>query len=140
MKAALTVWEGRVSPVFDVSREALVLTIENGDVGARSRESIATPTAASKIDRLVEMGVQTVICGAISEPLQHELTVRGVKVIGFVAGEIDEVVASFLAGTLPTPLLSMPGCCRRQNRFRGGRGGGGSGRGGGGGCGRKGRS
>jgi len=139
MKAALTVWEGRVSPVFDVSREALVLTIEKGDVGARSHESIATPTAANKIDRLVEMGVQTVICGAISEPLQHELTVRGVKVIGFVAGEIDEVVKSFLAGTLPTPLLSMPGCCRKQNRFRGGGGGGGGGRGRGGGCGRKGR-
>jgi predicted Fe-Mo cluster-binding NifX family protein len=136
MKAALTVWEGRVSPVFDVSREALVLTIENGAVGARSHESIDTPSAANKIDRLVEMGVQTVICGAISEPLQHELTVRGLKVIAFVAGEIDDVVASFLAGTLPTPLLSMPGCCRRQNRFRGGRGGGG---GEGGACGRRGR-
>jgi predicted Fe-Mo cluster-binding NifX family protein len=136
MKAALTVWEGRVSPVFDVSREVLVLTIEAGAVGARSHESIDTPTAAKKIDRLLEMGIQTVICGAISEPVQHELTVRGMKVIGFVAGEIDEVVASFLAGTLPTPLLSMPGCCRRQNRFRGGRGGG---RGDGAGCGRKGR-
>jgi predicted Fe-Mo cluster-binding NifX family protein len=140
MKAALTVWEGRVSPVFDVSREALVLTIEDGAVGARSRQSIDTPTAANKIDRLVEMGVQTLICGAISEPLQHELRIRGVKVVGFVAGEIDAVVASFLAGTLATPSLSMPGCCRRQNRFRAGRGGGGGGgRGGGGGCGREGR-
>jgi predicted Fe-Mo cluster-binding NifX family protein len=136
MKAALTVWEGRVSPVFDVSREVLVLTIEDGAVGTRSHESIETPTAAKKIERLMEIGVQAVICGAISEPLQHELTVRGVKVIGFVAGEIDEVVASFLAGTLPTPLLSMPGCCRRQNRFRGGRGGG---RGDGAACGRRGR-
>ena len=54
MKAALTVWEGRVSPVFDVSREALVLTIEDGAVGARSRESIETPTAANKIDRLAQ--------------------------------------------------------------------------------------
>jgi predicted Fe-Mo cluster-binding NifX family protein len=123
MKAALTVWEGRVSPVFDVSREVLVLTIEDGAVGARSRESINTPTAAAKIDRLVEMGIQTLVCGAISEPLQYELAVRGVKLIGFVAGDIDEVVESLLAGTLPTPLLSMPGC-RRQNRFRGGRGGG----------------
>jgi predicted Fe-Mo cluster-binding NifX family protein len=137
MKTALTVWQGRVSPVFDVSREVLVLTIEDGAVGARSSESIDTPTAAKKIDRLVDMGVETLICGAISEPLQHELTMRRVKVIGFVAGEIDEVVASFLAGTLPTPSLAMPGCCRRQNRFRRGRGGG---RGDGGGCGRKRRS
>jgi len=134
MKAALTVWDGRLSPVFDVSREALILTIENGAVAGRCTESIETPTATLKLDRLAELGVETLICGAISEPLQHELTTRGVEVVGFVAGEIDEVVESFLAGTLPTAALSMPGCCNRQQRFRGGRGqsrcGGGGGRGG----------
>lgn len=111
MKAALTVWDGRMSPVFDVSREALLLTIESGSVAARCVENIATPTAALKLDRLTELGVETLICGAISEPLHYELTTRGVNVIGFVAGEIDEVVETFLAGTLPTPALSMPGCC-----------------------------
>jgi predicted Fe-Mo cluster-binding NifX family protein len=132
MKAALTVWDGRMSPVFDVSREALILTIENGAVAARSIESIETPTAPLKLDRLMELGVEMLICGAISEPLQHELTTKGVKVIGFVAGEIDDVVESFLSGTLPTPALSMPGCCGRQHRFRGSRGPGGRRRGGGG--------
>ena len=121
MKAALTVWDGRISPVFDVSREALVLTIEAGAVVARRRESIVAPTAALKLDRLAELGIDSLICGAISEPLHHELTIRGVRVTGFVAGEIEEVLASFLAGRLPTPELSMPGCCRGQNRFRGGR-------------------
>ena len=125
MKAALTVWDGRVSPVFDVSREAVILTIENGTVAARRSENIEAPTAALKIDRLMELGVETLICGAISEPLHRELTARGVRVLGFVAGEIDEVVQAFLAGTLPAPALSMPGCCGRQNRFRGGRGRGG---------------
>jgi len=126
MKTALTVWDGRVSPVFDVSREAVILTIENGTVAARCSENIETPTAAAlKIDRLTELGVETLICGAISEPLHQELTTRGVRVLGFVAGEIDEVVQAFIAGTLPAPVLSMPGCCGRQNRFRGrlGRGG-----------------
>jgi predicted Fe-Mo cluster-binding NifX family protein len=118
--------------VFDVSREALILTIDNGVVAARSTESIETPTATLKLDRLTDLGAETLICGAISEPLQHELTTRGVKVVGFVAGEIDDVVESFLAGTLPTPALSMPGCCGRQHRFRGGRGRGGRRRGGGG--------
>jgi predicted Fe-Mo cluster-binding NifX family protein len=69
----------------------------------------------------MELGVETLICGAISEPVHRELTVRGVKVLRFVAGEIDEVVQAFIAGTLPAPALSMPGCCARQNRFRGGR-------------------
>lgn len=137
MKAALTVWEGRMAPVFDVSREALILVVEDGAVGSRSIKNIETPTAALKLERLRELGVETLICGAISEPLQHELSIMGVKVIGFVAGEIGEVVESFLAGTLPTRALSMPGCCGRQNpiRWGHGRGGGRSG----GGCRRKGR-
>jgi predicted Fe-Mo cluster-binding NifX family protein len=122
VKAALTVWNGRVSPVFDVSREAVILTIEKGAVTARRREGIEAPTAALKIERLTELGVQTLICGAISAPLHRELTARGVRVLGFVAGEIDEVVQAFLAGTLPAPALSMPGCCGKQNRFRGGHG------------------
>jgi predicted Fe-Mo cluster-binding NifX family protein len=125
MIVALTHWNGRVSPVLDVSREAWILTIESGTVTGRSNESIETPTTALKIERLTELGVETLICGAISGALHNELTARRVKVVGFVAGEIDEVVESFLAGTLPTPALSMPGYCGRQNRFRGGRGRGG---------------
>lgn len=136
MKAALTVWDGRIAPVFDVSREALVLTIEDGAITSRSSENIETPMASLKLERLTGLGIQTLVCGAITEPLQHELSVRGVKVIGFVAGEIDEVVKCLLDGTLPTRALSMPGCCGRQHRFRGGRGRGGWRSGA---CGRKGR-
>jgi len=118
MKAALTVWNGRVSPLFDVSREAVILTIENGAVAARRRESIDAPTAALKIDRVMELGVETLICGAISEPLHRELAGRGVKVLGFVAGEIDEIIEAFLTGNMPTPEFSMPGCRGRQTRLR----------------------
>lgn len=119
MKAALTVWDGRLSPVFDVSRQALILVIDDGAVVARHSENIETPTATLKLDRLTEIGVDTVICGAISEPLQHELAARGVKLVAFVAGDIDDVVESFLAGTLPTPALSMPGCRGSQPRGEG---------------------
>lgn len=122
MKVALTIWDGRISPVFDVSREAVLLSIEDGEVAARSCEKIETRTAGLKIDRLVELGIETLVCGAISEPLRRELTARGVKIFGFVSGEIDEVVQALVADALPAPALSMPGCHGRQNRFRGGRG------------------
>jgi predicted Fe-Mo cluster-binding NifX family protein len=124
MKAALTVWEGRISPVFDVSREALVLTVEDGKVVARSSQSIETPTAALKLERLAALGVDTLICGAISEPLHRELDARGMRVIAFVAGEIEVVEAALLTGRLPGPSLLMPGCRRRRMRCRGGGSGG----------------
>lgn len=136
MKVALTVWDGRISPVFDVCREVLILTIESKTVVSRSSETLGPSEALLKIKRLMDLGVETLICGAISEPLHRELVSRGLEVLGFVAGEIDEVVRAFLSGALPGPSLSMPGCRGRQNRFRGGRGRGG---GRGGGWGQKGR-
>jgi predicted Fe-Mo cluster-binding NifX family protein len=122
MKAAVTVWDGRVSPVFDVSREALIVTIENGALVGQDHASLDTQTAALKVERLVQLEIDTLICGAISEPLHRELAARGIRVLGFVAGPIDEVLRTFVAGALPTAQLSMPGCFGRQHRFRGGRG------------------
>jgi predicted Fe-Mo cluster-binding NifX family protein len=110
MKAALTVWNGRVSPVFDVCREAVVLTIENGTVAALSRESIDTPSASLKIDRILNLGIDVLVCGAISESVHRELCARSVTVYGFVAGEIEQVIDALLAGSLPGNALSMPGC------------------------------
>jgi predicted Fe-Mo cluster-binding NifX family protein len=120
MKAALSIWEGRISPVFDVSRQALVLTIVNGAATSRQLENIEAQTPAGKVERLLSLGIETLVCGAISRPLHHELRARGVKVIAFIAGEIEAVLSSFLAGKLPSETLAMPGCRRRQRRFRGG--------------------
>jgi predicted Fe-Mo cluster-binding NifX family protein len=110
MKVALTVWDGRISPVFDVCREALIVTIENGTVVSRSHAVVDAPSAVLKVGQLADLGVETLVCGAISEPLGRELTEHGVRVIGFVAGEVETVVAAFVARRLPSPELSMPGC------------------------------
>ncbi len=122
MKVALTVWEGRISPVFDVCREALVLEIGNGNIVSTAKETLDTANPLQKIARLADLGVETLICGAVSEPLHTELTSRGLNVIGFVAGEVDEVVQALVSGRLPAPPLSMPGCGARQRRRRSGRG------------------
>ncbi len=122
MKTALTVWDGRISPVFDVSREAVVLTLEDGVERARSTERIEAPTAALKIARLQELGIELLVCGAISESLQQELSARGIRVLGFVAGALEEVLSALLAGGLPGPELAMPGCRGPQRRVRAGQG------------------
>jgi len=124
LRVALTVWEGHIAPVFDVSQEAELLTIEGGAVTGRRRTSIATPTAPEKVSRLQELGVETLVCGAISAPLQQELARRGLHVVSFVAGEIEEIVRALIAGSLPSPAFAMPGCRGRRRRARGGSGGG----------------
>ena len=54
--AALTVRGGRVFLVFDASREALVLTVENGFLSARRSESIETRVAGSRSTGLLSSG------------------------------------------------------------------------------------
>lgn len=118
MKFALTVWDGRMSPVFDVCREALILDVENKKVVSRSTENLDNASSSAKVERLAALKVGTLVCGAISEPLRQDLTAHGVKVIGFVAGEIDDVVQAIISNMLPARSLSMPGCCGQQNRLR----------------------
>lgn len=110
MKVALTVWNGRISPVFDVCRNVLVLEIDKGSIISKACESIETVVPIQKVERLAKFGVDTVICGAITEPLRLELISCGLNIIGFVAGEVEEVLHAFLAGKLPDQALSMPGC------------------------------
>ncbi len=122
MKVAITVWDERISPVFDVCREALIMEIDKGRIVSTVTEKFENPSPFKKIERLVQLGIETLICGAISESLNRDLEDRKVEVIGFIAGPIDEVVQAFLSKGLPTPALCMPGYCGGQKRLRSRRG------------------
>ncbi len=128
MKLALTVWNGRISPVFDACREVLVVDVdvEDGTVASSALHRIEGGSDLDRVARLAGMGVETLICGAISRPLHRELLARSVEVVGFVAGDVDVVLTAFLAGRLPGRDFAMPGCGggRHRKRRRQGRSGG----------------
>lgn len=121
MKVALSVWKGRISPVFDVSRRILVLDIRRGVVTGRKEETLVEDDPVRKAGQLSEWGVRKLICGAISRPLAGLIAAHGIRMVPFVAGNAEEVIEAFLAGELPNRRMVMPGCCGRQSRFRGGR-------------------
>jgi predicted Fe-Mo cluster-binding NifX family protein len=121
MKLALTIWKGRISPVFDVSRKIRILRIEEGAVRDEREEAFLETDPVSKIARLAEIGVDTLICGAISRQLAGIAAAYGVRVIPFVAGDAPEVMEAFLSGAMPNLKFVMPGCRLRHTRHRGGR-------------------
>lgn len=124
MRVALAVWDGRVSPVFDVSQEVLILDIVERSVGASSSLMLGNGAAGDRSRRLAEQGVGTLICGAVSNEMMRELNREGIEVIGFVTGEVGTIIEAFAAGELPDARYAMPGCTMRMGRHRGGRGGG----------------
>ena len=64
--------------------------------------------------RLAELGVSTLICGAISKSVNETVMSYGIRVIPFVAGELQDVVEVWLKGVLDQDCFAMPGCrsCR----------------------------
>ncbi len=117
----LTTWNGRISPVFDVARQVLVLDVKEGRVVARHEEALPGTDPQAQADRLVVLAPQTLICGAISKAMACLLASVNIRVIPFTAGDVEIVLAAWLAGNLPDPALSMPGCCGRRRRNQGGR-------------------
>jgi predicted Fe-Mo cluster-binding NifX family protein len=123
MRVALTIWEDRVSPVFDTARAAVLADIEEGKLVVQREEIFPSDSAQEKVARLRALGVDTLICGAISRPLAEMLGAAGIRVVPFVAGGAKEVLAAYLSGDLPTRSFAMPGCrCGQAHRFHGRRG------------------
>lgn len=120
MKVALTVWNGRISPVFDVSRKILLLDVDHGAVTGRREEPLEGIDPVQKAGKLVEWEVRKLICGAISRPLAGLFAAYGIRTIPFIAGDAEEVIDAYLARKLPNLRMAMPGCCGGgRRRFRG---------------------
>ncbi len=119
MKLAIPIWQARVSPVFDVARHCAIIELEDGAERARTEVSVMEEDAAERTSRLVVLGVETLICGAISKTLEMMLLASGITVIPRICGDADEVLRAFCRGTLDDDRYVLPGCGGCQGRRQG---------------------
>jgi predicted Fe-Mo cluster-binding NifX family protein len=117
MKAAFSVWDDRIAPVFDVARRVHLVETESGQIISETQETLADTAPVRKAVFLAEWGVGILVCGAISRPLKDMITAYGVRVIPFVAGDLREVINAWLSGKREIELFSMPGCCKKKRRI-----------------------
>ncbi len=118
MRVAIATWNGRISPVFDVARQVLLVEFDAGRIAERRDEMLPGTDPASQADRLRELGVEFLICGAVSQPMAAMLAAKGVEIVPFTAGPVEQLLAAWMAGGLPAPTWCMPGCRGRMRRFR----------------------
>lgn len=118
MRIAVPDWQGRVSPVFDVAGQVLLVDLDEEGGGDPLRESLASAAPQERVRRLAELGVEVVVCGAISWPLEALLVASGIRVIRLVCGGVQEVVQAFREGRLEDGQFAMPGCCRKREQGR----------------------
>jgi predicted Fe-Mo cluster-binding NifX family protein len=111
MRIAIPVWRKSVSTVFDYTDRLIIIDFEAGKIKDRSKIKFIESTIIKKTARLRELGVQVLVCGAISRPLENMITASGIKVIPFVRGAVDEVINAYFDDHLPDNRFVMPGCC-----------------------------
>ncbi|MCG6921706.1 MAG: NifB/NifX family molybdenum-iron cluster-binding protein [Acidobacteriota bacterium] len=123
MRVAFATWNGRIAPVFDVTRRLHVVETDGRRVVRESEEPLEDEAAGARAARLAALHIGALVCGAISRPQEALVQAYGVTVVPFVTGELREVVNAWRAGALESNAFAMPGCGRgRGRRFRGGRG------------------
>jgi predicted Fe-Mo cluster-binding NifX family protein len=119
MKMAITVWENRISPVFDVAQMLLVVEIENNKIISRHYEPLYPEFPARLAGRLAELNVAVLICGAISEMPANILEANGIKLVPFITGDAGEVIDAYVKDIPFIPAFSMPGCGHKRHRYAG---------------------
>lgn len=118
MTVAMPIWENRISPVFDASRRLLVVALEDGRETDRYDVSLDEESSPARARRILDLGVDVLICGGISRSLSALLIDLRVEVIPWVSGSPEQVLAAYLLDGLSSPRFTMPGCRRHRGRRR----------------------
>jgi predicted Fe-Mo cluster-binding NifX family protein len=118
MKTAFASWDGRIAPVFDTARQIHVVEVQAGQLVSEAQETLSEDMSIQKTLQLVELGISTLVCGAISRPMHEMVVAYGIHVVPFMAGDLREVVRAWLSGNLKRAAFAMPGCCGRGRRRR----------------------
>ena len=116
MIIAVAVWNNRISPVFDVAQNLLLVNRDNVEETARFNISLAGLSPAIIIETLKRYRVEIVVCGAISEVLQRLLTMSGIRVEPWICGNSEEIIQALAQNRLSDQCYHMPGCCRFQGK------------------------
>jgi predicted Fe-Mo cluster-binding NifX family protein len=117
-KVAIPHHLGHVSPVFDVARNFLTVSVRDRQEQEREEVILDVADPFLRARNMGTLGVDTVVCGAISKPFEAALSAAGIKVVGFVCGTLAEVISAVLNETLEDTRFLMPGFAGPR-RFRG---------------------
>ena len=113
-KTAFSYWNRRIAPVFDIAQRLHVVEVELGRITSETEETLTGDMMIQKVRYLAELGIGTLVCGAISTQFSELMVAYGIRVIPFVAGDLEEVIAAWCNGSLDSRNFDMPGCTERH--------------------------
>ena len=109
MRIAIAHWNERVSPVFDVSTQLVLLDIANGLEQKRQYFKLLERETHERARVLLRLRVDTLICGAVSRDAEKALVSAGINVFSFVCGDLEQILNAFIEKRLSEKRFLMPG-------------------------------
>jgi len=70
MRIAIPQWQGRVSPVFDVAGNLLLIDVDNGEESRREQHRLLGGDPLARVAELLAVRPEILICGALSKPVE----------------------------------------------------------------------
>jgi len=121
MRIAIPVCDNQVATVMDFAGRLLVIDCEAGQEIRRDIVDFGQQLVPAKVAGLADLGVNLLICGAISRPFSAMVLHSGIEIIPFISGNVDDVLVAYFRGCLVDPSFLMPGCRVGQHWGRRGR-------------------
>ncbi len=120
MKLAITIWDNRISPVFDTAKRFLLVELgedcfHRGEIVAVEKDPFTTLFFLQQ-----EQGVELLLCGALCRRGEKRIETAGLDVQPFLSGEVDAILQDLVAGG-NLENYALPGCrrhccCRRREK------------------------
>lgn len=97
VKLAILSFGPDVAPHFSAAREIIFYVIHEGRVRLHGTLEVVEKSLQQKLEKVLALGAQVLVCGAIEKRARAFLERRGVKVLSDWAGPVAEIVPHFLA-------------------------------------------
>lgn len=103
-RIALSTFKNRISSRLDSADEILILTLEDKRVKNSKTIRIVPSSPLDKIQQIIELNPDVLICGGITQLCNHKLKNTSITVIPWTKGNAEDVFKKFLEGKLTEPV------------------------------------
>ncbi|MEN8191322.1 MAG: hypothetical protein ABFS12_00815 [Bacteroidota bacterium] len=97
---AIPIFGSRISPRLDYTESMQLITIEEGSVNNRETIKLITHNRLEKINMLIRIHPNVIICDGVSDLSYEKLITNNIKVFPWIHGEVDAVIGKYLNGKL----------------------------------------
>lgn len=118
LKVAFTIWGNRISPVFDSARKLFIVEIKDNRIIDTQYQPFDSGVDSDLAQRINGLGINVLICGAISKRFSDLIEISDIKLISFITGHVDTVLESYMKNNEIIAEFFMPGCRNKYYRQR----------------------